>query len=305
MTEQYKTAAREVANEFDASIFLYSGSIDDNGFAQLLTFMQPSFSNPLRANSILILTTHGGDPNAAYKIARLLQKTSQDFIVCVPAICKSAGTLIALGATELWMQGIAEIGPLDVQLIQRDEIGQRRSGLVGRAAFDGLSDEAFHTFEKIMLAIKAKSFGTISFETASRIAANITSAVMAPIYAQISPDSLGNDLRDLNIAKAYGDRLAGLGGNTVPDCVLRLVSSYPSHDFIIDREEAESLFIRVREPPDSVAALVRLLRRAVYVEQEPAIITRLDQEGEHDSEDSEEHDGTEGAQLVAGCEGPG
>ena len=61
-------------------------------------------------NSFLMLTTNGGDPNDAYRIARLLQRVSKTFYLCVPRICKSAGTLIALGAHQIQMTMISELG---------------------------------------------------------------------------------------------------------------------------------------------------------------------------------------------------
>lgn len=169
--------------------------------------MQVSEEQPYRPNSVLLLTTQGGLADAAYQIARLFQNTSDRFCVCIPAGCKSAGTLICLGSTDLVMTSVSELGPLDVQLMQRDEIGQRRSGLVVRTALEGLARETFAVFEQVMLGIKFGSSQTVSFEVASRIAAIIATGVMAPVYAQINPDALGSDLRDLHVATAYGERL--------------------------------------------------------------------------------------------------
>ena len=36
--------------------------------------------------------------------------------------CKSAGTLLALGADEIIMSNLSELGPLDIQLPDRDYI---------------------------------------------------------------------------------------------------------------------------------------------------------------------------------------
>jgi ClpP class serine protease len=40
----------------------------------------------------------------------------------VSGYCKSAGTLIALGANELAFGEHGELGPLDVQIAKRDEV---------------------------------------------------------------------------------------------------------------------------------------------------------------------------------------
>nr|WP_241877980.1 hypothetical protein [Psychrobacter sp. PraFG1]UNK04387.1 hypothetical protein MN210_08465 [Psychrobacter sp. PraFG1] len=50
----------------------------------------------------LVLSTYGGDPDAGFRIARCLQHYFEDGITLyVPHYCKSAGTLIAIGASEL------------------------------------------------------------------------------------------------------------------------------------------------------------------------------------------------------------
>jgi hypothetical protein len=273
---EIKEAAHAVSAERNAAVYLYSGPIDGEGFGALLEAMQPSKSQPEKENTLLVLTTNGGLANSAYQIARTLQRASKTFELFVPQYCKSAGTLIALGAQKLIMEQIAELGPLDVQLYQKDEIGQRRSGLILKNALEGLSQETLQAFERIMLGIKVGSQNVVSFDTASRIAATITSAVMAPIYAQISPEALGNDLRDLNVAMEYGQRLADYGKNTNQTTVQSLVHKYPAHDFIIDQDEAKKLFKTVDTPDLNLTRLMKALGELVYTVQQPPLVVRLD-----------------------------
>ena len=82
-------AANAVADAFEARVFVYSGSIDRDGFGHLIGAMQVSDEHPYRPNALL-LTTQGGLADAAYQIARLFQDTSDRFYVCIPAKCKSA-----------------------------------------------------------------------------------------------------------------------------------------------------------------------------------------------------------------------
>ena len=258
-TKEAHEQALKVAAEFDARVYVYSGDIEADGFTDLILCSD----GPDRSNSFLILTTYGGFASTAYQIARFLQETSDVFYLCIPAYCKSAGTLLALGAHKLFMSIISELGPLDVQLRQRDEIGQRRSGMVMGAAFEGLSVECFNLFEKIMLDIKTRTRNSISFEKASLIASNIVCGVMAPVYEQINPSSLGSDLRDLQVATAYGERLAKFSNNLNPGTIDKLVKSYPSHDFIIDQTEAKTLFKNVEYIPKSVSDLMEKIK--IYI----------------------------------------
>ena len=253
----------------------------------------------------MLLTTYGGSADDAYRIARVMQLTSKEFVLCVPTICKSAGTLIALGASRIAMNDISELGPLDVQLRQRDEIGEIRSGMVIRTALEGLAEETFSLFEKVMMSVKTRSRNTVSFEVSSRIATNLTGQMMAPIYAQIDPHSLGNDLRDLNIATAYGRRLSKFGNNVRPRTIDRLVEEYPSHEFIIDKEEAEDLFHRVGEIDSDLGDLVRNLGGEVYSPQASHIVRRLDRAVEAPDEEDKEGSDPDHSLVDGGREGTG
>ena len=147
--EEINRSANVVSEALDAGIFVYNGPIDRGGFGQLINSMAPSDTQPSRSNAFLLLTTHGGQADIAYQITRVFQDTFERFYLCIPRVCKSAGNLIALGAYEIIMMGIAELGPLDVQLVKRDESGQRRSGLVVRTALAGLSEETLSIYEKV------------------------------------------------------------------------------------------------------------------------------------------------------------
>lgn len=279
--------ATDISDELDARIILYNGTINYKGWFDLLNILGEKTS----PNILFILTTNGGDANAAYQICRTLQEHSDELILLIPYFCKSAGTLISLGATHVVMSGVAEIGPLDVQLRERDEIGGMRSGLVSKTALEGLADETYEVFESVLINIKDFSDYQVGFEMAANIATKITGQVMAPIYGQIDPDNLGRDLRNLRIATEYGERLATYGGNVQPDTVRKLVEDYPSHDFVIDPQEASGLFVSIEPPSSDMSQLCLLLGEEVFAAQNPPIIKRLDeQKGEDDGQKTQEKD---------------
>jgi ClpP class serine protease len=93
-----------------------------------------------RKNAILILVTEGGDPDAAYRIARCFQEHYELFTCIVPGYCKSAGTLITIGAHELVMTDGGELGPLDIQMSKKDELWESQSGLTVAAALNALHE---------------------------------------------------------------------------------------------------------------------------------------------------------------------
>jgi hypothetical protein len=64
----------------------------------------------------LLLHTNGGKVEPAYLISKCCKKSAPGFVVAVPRFAKSAGTLIALGADEIHMGIISELGPIDPQI---------------------------------------------------------------------------------------------------------------------------------------------------------------------------------------------
>jgi membrane-bound ClpP family serine protease len=62
------------------------------------------------------LYNYGGSVEAGYLISKACKKKSLNFIVAIPRFAKSAATLIALGADEIHMGIISEMGPIDPQV---------------------------------------------------------------------------------------------------------------------------------------------------------------------------------------------
>lgn len=205
---------------------------------------------------LVIVVTYGGLANPTYRIARFLQSIYDEVHAFVPSLCKSAGTLLVTAAHTLVISPFGEIGPLDVQLMQKDEILGRRSGLTTRSALSDLKAHAFELFEHFMFEIIGNSQGAVSFRLASDISAKTTARLMAKIYEQINPDSLGQDFRDLSVASKYGERLNMKYHNLKNDGIKRLVYEYPSHDFVIDLEEAKEVYERAVLP---TATLFKIL----------------------------------------------
>lgn len=203
-------------------------------------------------NLVLTLVTYGGSAEAAYRIGRYLQSVYDNITVFIPSSCKSAGTLLAIAGHSIVMSPFGELGPLDVQLRQKDEIFARRSGLNTRSALEDLRTHVFELFEHFMLGIIDHSGGSISFKVAADISARTASDIVGKIYEQINPDSLGQDFRDLNVATKYGERLNKRSGNIKETGIQRLVHDYPSHDFVIDVEEAKEIFNHVDNPSGTI-----------------------------------------------------
>ena len=73
---------------------------------------------------VLILNCPGGDGLAAERIVNLCRSYSPTgFSVIVPKMAKSAATMLCLGANEIIMSATSELGPIDPQILIRDDKG--------------------------------------------------------------------------------------------------------------------------------------------------------------------------------------
>ena len=91
-------------------VFFLSASLDR---MTVQRFYEAHLRSPRGKQCVLVLTTDGGDAHAAYIIARYLRRNYEKLTICVFGYCKSAGTLLALGAHELVIGERGELGPLD------------------------------------------------------------------------------------------------------------------------------------------------------------------------------------------------
>lgn len=239
--------------QFD--LLFYSGGVDGNVAAKIENLTRAQKHKEVR----FVLVTNGGLPDDAYRAMRILQRRYEKVTVLIPGMCKSAGTLMALGAHELAFGPEGELGPLDVQIQKRNEIMGRESGAAVIAAMDVLHQQCFSMFEHFFLSTISKSGGNISAKMATDIAASVSSGVYDPIFRQIDPHRLGETQRAMLIGEAYGSRLTAKSGNTTADGVQRLITGYPSHGFVIDEEEAAEIFFNVRSMSQFETGLTNVL----------------------------------------------
>ena len=85
-------------------IYCYSGEIRPYLFDLFHPLVQ---QHKKHDKALLLLSTPGGDADAAYRVARNFKRAYKDFTLGVMGDCKSAGTLIALGATNIVMSSCA------------------------------------------------------------------------------------------------------------------------------------------------------------------------------------------------------
>ena len=247
--EEHLDPIEQYEKEKDADIILLSGPISLQVADDFIDFVNDI--KPRRPNVILYLCTWGGDAEAAYIIARTLKRKYNKFSVYISGYCKSAGTLIVLGADEIAMGERGELGPLDIQLPKEDSLISRASGLDSHKSIDVIRDRAFNVFEDIFINLILRSGGIFSTRTAARIATDLVVGLLEPIAEQIDPLKLTENQRALDIASLYGKQL---GADR--ESIKRLIYYYPSHNYIIDIEEAAKIFGSHARPFNKIETVI-------------------------------------------------
>ncbi len=235
-------------------LITYSGAINAQGYESICDALKGRKSDTV----LLALATPGGDPHAGFRIARALHHVYGAFDALVPRYCKSAGTLILIGARKLYLDDMSELGPLDVQVKKGDELIGRNSGLDIFQAVNYLQAQSMSAFRGYLLELTRDA--GLSTRVASDIATRMTSALFEPIAAQIDPIKLAEMQRATEIAFEYGGRLKEKSGNMRSIGIQKLVTGYPSHGFVIDRKEARTVFIDVEKPTGFLAEVSSALR---------------------------------------------
>ena len=223
----------------DSALIVFSGHISDKSVDPAIEALLASKA-PKVNKLCLFLTTWGGDPHAAYRLSRLASEQFDEVRLLLAGDCKSAGTLVAVGANEIGFGRFGELGPLDVQMTKPDEIFLQHSGLDVMQAIAQVTSGAYSAFQDYFLRLAG---GGLSARTAAEIAADLASKLYGPVAAQIDPVRLGEADRAIRIAADYGSRLDA--GNLKPGALDTLIHTYPTHGFVIDRNEADELFHRV------------------------------------------------------------
>jgi hypothetical protein len=238
-----RAISRVISDRDKCDIFIYNGEIERSAD---LHFIETVYKHKRHEKVRLLLTTQGGDPDAAYKIARYLLEKYEKVETLISGLCKSAGTLIVIGSHEVIFTPYGELGPLDVQIAKEDKIAGMHSGLNISEALRSLERTAVQTYLRVIGDIIKSSKGVVSFPTASKAASDVLGALYAPIFSRFDPEDVGSRARSMRIASDYGKRLNAVAESMRPNAIKRLAETYPSHGFVIDRAEAQALFRSVR-----------------------------------------------------------
>jgi len=195
-------------------LFLYDeqSSISERTSNQIYAAASSDFrvkSKPI----FLLLHTKGGSPVPAYLISRYLKASSDHgFVVSVPRRAKSAGTLLALGARQIHMGMMSELGPVDPQFrnLPALGLGTALDYIAGVAEKHPKASEVLATYLQMTLSIQHLG-----------------------LYERVSES-----------ATHYAQKLLkrdGLSDQKVTEVARQLVYGYKDHSFAIDCDEIKGM----------------------------------------------------------------
>lgn len=162
---------------------------------------------------LLVLLSRGGSIEFAYQISKLCKAYSQTkFVVTIPRFAKSAATLIALGADEIHMGMLGQLGPIDPQLDGLPALGvhQALKTIASVSQDYPGSSEMFASYLRMVLTVEQIGFCDRITESAVQYAERLL--LTKPFLQE----------RANEIAKV-------------------LVHSYKHHGFVIDLDETRTL----------------------------------------------------------------
>jgi hypothetical protein len=210
----------------------------------------------------LLVDSPGGFAKCAFQIARFLNKRCGGFVAVVPRYAKSAATLLVLGADQIILGPHAELGPLDVQLWdrEREDFG---SALNEVQALDRLNAFAMQAIDSAMVLWSRRSGMTMKFLLPG--VQSFVAEMMRPLIEKIDTVHYTQSSRHLKVAEEYAIRLLRpkYGDKTASKIARALVHQYPEHGFFIDAEEAESIQLETDEPDAAQGAAMDLMATAL------------------------------------------
>lgn len=168
----------------------------------------------------LFLNSYGGAVDTPYKIVNLIREFCDNFSVIIPFVAKSAATMVAIGADEIVMGPISELGPIDP--------------LVRHPIYNDL----WVPVQSIRLCIDF-----MEEKLAQSKDSKITASVLYPISNKLDPWILGDYEKSIKASYQYAEAL--LENNMFKESKDRaksvtkiMTEKYFSHGYCINRKEA-------------------------------------------------------------------
>lgn len=222
----------------------------------------------------LVLYTLGGNTLAAWNIINLLREFCKELEIIVPNKCRSAGTLMCLGANNIIMTKQATLGPIDPSLVSP------------------LNPNIPNTNppQKVPVSVEfVKGYFDLLKKEVGVSEANVLGEAYKKLVDYINPLVLGDIYRSKCQIKMLARKMMAmhkLEDVYVDKIIQFLCTDSGSHDYTISRTEAKSLGLRITSPDDALYALLKKWYNNIV--KEMLLNEKLNPEAELNGNDSVE-----------------
>jgi len=177
----------------------------------------------------LVLHSYGGAVDTPYKVVMLIREFCDEFAVIVPFVAKSAASMLVLGADEVVMGPISELGPID-PLVKHP------------------------VYKDVLVPVQAVWHCLDFFQRSIINSSNpeVATIIATPLLAKLDPWLIGDYEKTIKASRQYAETLLSRymlknAPEQVSNVTHALTEGYFSHGYPIGRREAKELGIKVIE----------------------------------------------------------
>jgi membrane-bound ClpP family serine protease len=222
-------------------LLIINSDINDSVIHQALKINQDQASDRL----VIVLDTLGGNPFAAYRAMQHLGSIYQTIHIVVPDKAMSAGTLMCMGADEIYMHQGSSLGPLDLQISHPTDGGQISTLDIRESTYDifGLTSRVAK-----QLFIQAVNEMSLGKNQAAKMAHEAAVELLKPMVDKIDPYHLHASYRGASIGQKYAfillaSRMMSKNNDQARITSRRLAEDYEMHSYSITMEEASNYLL--------------------------------------------------------------
>lgn len=202
----------------------------------------------------VILDSLGGPLDSAFRTVIYLSRYAGTLNVYVPRKAKSASTLIAVGANEIFMSPFSELGPLDTQIRDPRNPTDYISALDCYQSVDYVREFGFSTLSQALKQLATVTQGKLLLSDSLNAAAQFAIGSINPMLSQTRSLDFGAWGRSLKMGERYAQilisRAAQMELGKAEKVASRLVYGYTHHLFPIDIDEAIEMGLDPEEMPE-------------------------------------------------------
>lgn len=205
----------------------------------------------------VLLNSPGGSLDSAYTTVLYLSEYAKELRVYVPDRAKSASTLLAVGADEVYLSAFGELGPLDTQIPDPRNPANTVSALDCYQSVDYVSAFGFKTITAALPQLVSATERRISVNELLTTASTFALGAVSPSLRSVTALDFGGWGRSLRIGEHYARKLlqakAKDGDYARADRIAyELVFGYTHHLFPIDYREAKRIGLNVSKMDQKV-----------------------------------------------------